>query len=144
MKKRGRCHLAKFSFEIMERNSKTAYKLVQDKFKEVHNQKWVKQENPPNYFDYQTGWIKGTISLTSKETGTMITGTMQNQSSFIFIFALIFVIGFVFYGPIERIGFYIITLAIIIPVYIYFSVKHRKILGTKLNDALQGTSYQQS
>ena len=133
--------LAEFSFEISEGSSETAYRMVQDKFKEVHNRKWVKQENPPNSFNYQTGWVKGTISLSSGDSGTKVTGTVEPQTSFIVIIVLFFVVGFIVYGFIGAIFFTILSLIIFLPMYFVVGRKHQNNLGPKLSDALQGTNF---
>ena len=135
--------MTEFQFDISEEDRDAAYGMVRQKFAMAHNMRWIRQENPPEYFFFHTGRVKGTISLISGISGTQVKGTVDNQSSFLIGLIMALIVGYIFYGVLGAIMFTVLVMAISLPLNTIMRGKHRKNIGPKLCAALQGTNFQQ-
>jgi hypothetical protein len=135
--------LVHFSFEIHETNRKLAYGRLRQKFTAEFKKRGIRQETPLESFSYQTGWARGTISLSKENTQITITGTVERQMSIVFMVILAVVVGYFTYGILGAFMMPGLILLVSLPVDAFIGGKHRKNIGPRLCKALRGTKFQQ-
>jgi len=135
--------LVHFSFEIHETNQKLAYGRLRQKFTTAYKKRGIRHEKPLESFSYQTGWARGTIALSKKDTRITITGMVERQMSIVFMAILTVVVGYFTYGILGAFMLPGLLLLISLPVDAVIGEKHRRNIGPSLCKALRGTNFQQ-
>ena len=128
---------------IRERAANVAYLMVRNKFIAAHKKRALRQENRPNSFSYQTGWARGTISLTKEASGTRIAGNAERQMSIIFMSVLALIVGIIAYGLWGAFMLLGLVLFISLPIDAWHGGKKRRAIGPQLCKSLHGTAFEQ-
>lgn len=135
--------MVQFSFKIHETNRKLAYGRLRQKFTAEFKKRGIRREKPLESFSYQTGWARGTISLSKENTRITITGSAERQMSIIFMVILTVVIGYFTYGILGAFMMPGLLLLVSLPVDAVIGGKHRRNIGPRLCKALRGKKFQQ-